>query len=73
MQLLEISWEGLLAIYIFSTVITLVLLGITISTAIRVNKRDRHNRIIIELLAHIAEKKGVDKRILDDLVDQSRI
>jgi len=73
MQLLEISSEGLLAIYVFTGLISLLLLGITISTAIRVNKRDRHSRIIIELLAHIAEKDGVEKRILDDLVDQSRI
>lgn len=70
MQLPEITS---LIIYIFCGLISLLLLGITISSAIRVNKRDRHNRITIELLAHIAEKHGVEKRILDDLVDQSRM
>ena len=73
MLLLEITSEGFLFIYIISGIITLFLLGITISTAIRVNRRDRHNKIIIELLSAIAEKNGVEREFLDELGAKSKI
>ena len=73
MNLLEITENGFLFIYGIAGVVYFLLLGITISTAIRVNKRDRHSKIIIELLAKIAEKNGVDKDDLETLVTQSQI
>ena len=73
MTLLEITAEGMTFIYCLAGIVYLILLGITISTAIRVNKRDRHSKIIIQLLAKIAEKNGVDTEIVEELVNKSNL
>ena len=73
MTLLEITSEGMIFIYCLAGIIYLLLLGITISTAIRVNKRDRHSKIIIQLLAKIAEKHGVESETIDELINKSNL
>lgn len=63
--------SGYLIIYIAGVLISLFIFGAVIATAMRVNRRERHNRIIIKLLSAIAEKNGVDQDKLVELIKEA--
>lgn len=72
MTFLEITYDDAILVHGLGTIISLLLLGITIALAVRVNRRERHSMIIIRLLASIAEKNGVDPEKLKELIERSK-
>ena len=71
-MLLEITFQDLL-VWAIGGLLSLLILGVTISTAIQVNKRNRLQTVIIELLAKIAEKEGVSKEEITEIMSKATI
>ena len=71
MIILSSQFDDLLFGYLFATIASLLLLGFTISIAAGTSRRNKHNKIIIKLLASIAEKNGVDHEKLVNLIKDS--